>query len=178
MYRVISLLCLAIIGIVLPVVVIADESNGFDPELALRSDFHADKYWPGHRTGAGSKRIEFCGGDWCQEVVIKRSQSRDAAWAALFLMFYFHDANEQYVSRREGLALAIIDRYGGKCLENESIARAACVLKQLRAMHFQESLEIRLAGADGCQPDRPLFEFSPRQCLRRRTASARSMPNA
>ena len=45
---------------------------------------------------------------------MKGPQSEEAAWDAIFLIFSFHDANRDYVSRRQRVAQGILDRHGAR----------------------------------------------------------------
>lgn len=47
------------------------------------------------------KKLEACGGDWCQAVVLRpKSHDDSRAWDAVFLMFFYFDANDEYRARR------------------------------------------------------------------------------
>lgn len=129
----------------------ADEGSAFVPELVLKNDFAEYKYWPERQVRLGSNKIEFCGGDWCQLVVARNKHSMAAAWEAVFTMFYFYDANKEYVSRRAGLAQSILAKYSERCADAvTSDDKASCVLSQLQAAHHLEYWRVQYDVSHRC----------------------------
>lgn len=128
---VLTLITWLVVGIPSSADTFADESSAFSSKLVLKQDFHDAKYWPARQT---KQSIEFCGGDWCQEVIGRNSQSAESAWDAAFIMFYFFDANDEFRGRRKVLAATLIDEYGKGCIGSSEI-RAACVLGKLQVSH-------------------------------------------
>lgn len=94
----------------------------------LKSDYPAAKYWP--RAAEGS--IEFCGGDWCQEVMGVGAKSSAEAWDAAFVLFYFLDPDEGYTKRRHDMAQRIVARAAKHCLLRAGDLRASCALDSLQ----------------------------------------------
>lgn len=123
----------------------ASGNGGQSSKSILRSDFSEKKYWP---TYGKARSIEFCGGDWCQEVTVKMKQS-DAAWDAIFLMFYYFDANDQYKERRGEWAAALLNKHGGKCV-GASEVKAACALGKLKDMHGFEYRRVQYDVGSRC----------------------------
>lgn len=123
------LICLT--GFFFTASIFADENSGSSPKSILKQDFPDSKYWPmrGNRLS-----IEFCGGDWCQEVIGKNSIKAEAAWDAIFLMFYFYDANDEFRARRKTIAINVIDRRAESC-EGNFDARAACALGKIQTLY-------------------------------------------
>lgn len=110
------------------------EDPAMNPEAVLKKDYADKRYWP---SGQGLReRIEFCGGDWCQEVLMERPEtSQKQAWDAAFLMFYFFDANEGFRSRRSATATRLLDRYSKSCVSGAPESRASCILQKLQSAH-------------------------------------------
>jgi hypothetical protein len=106
-----------------------DQSPAPTAEHVLRENFDDSKYWP---LGSGeSDRIEFCGGDWCQEVQFKTADAKDAAWDALFLMFYYFEPIPSFQSTGAEVASSLLEK-SGACSQPDSRAKAGCVLQVLQ----------------------------------------------
>lgn len=104
-----------------------DQAVEFDSKLVLEQDFE-NPSWP---TIHSANKVEFCGGDWCQEVSFADIEARPRAWDAAFIIFYFFDANEHFTRRREAVARFLLDVHGGHCRGNQ-VERAACTLRELQ----------------------------------------------
>lgn len=108
----------------------AGERDVINSEVVLKQDFTDKDYWPDD----GLNGIEFCGGDWCQEVRYGEPASRSSAWDAAFLMFYFFDANDEFKEHRKTHAMALLQRHGQGCAAGGR-EMAACALKNLQNKH-------------------------------------------
>ncbi|QWP76603.1 hypothetical protein J5226_24010 [Lysobacter sp. K5869] len=102
--------------------------DGLQGLAVLKGDYPEAKYWP--RAAKGS--IEFCGGDWCQEVVGVGAKSSEEAWDAVFVLFYFLDRDEDYTRRRSDVADRIVARSAKHCLAQTGDLRASCALDSLQ----------------------------------------------
>ncbi|ROU04727.1 hypothetical protein [Lysobacter enzymogenes] len=102
-----------------------DESQALE---VLKSDYPEAKHWP----GAAERSVEFCGGDWCQQVVSVGATSTREAWDAVFVLFYFLDPDEDYTKRRRDAAENIVARSAKHCLARSGDLRASCVLDSLQ----------------------------------------------
>ena len=129
-------LILIVSMIAVPAISIASEvpfGNSVSKKI-LMADYKDKEYWPALYTKK-NKAIEFCGGDWCQEVVLNRADSVQAAWDALFLIFYYYDANEQYTKKRSAHAKFILAGYAEECRSSNDDKKVSCVLSKLQAKH-------------------------------------------
>ncbi|QQP95870.1 hypothetical protein [Lysobacter enzymogenes] len=103
----------------------SDEMHGL---AILKNDYPEAKSWPLAAKGS----IEFCGGDWCQEVMGVGAKSFKEAGDAAFVLFYFLDRDEEYTRRRSDAADSIIARSAKQCLVQNADLRASCVLDSLQ----------------------------------------------
>ncbi|MEH6416638.1 hypothetical protein [Pseudomonas sp. CGJS7] len=94
----------------------------------LKSDYPEAKHWPDAAKGS----VEFCGGDWCQQVVGVSAKSTKEAWDAVFVLFYFLDPDEDYTKRRRDVAESIVARSAKHCLTRVGDLRASCALDSLQ----------------------------------------------
>lgn len=94
----------------------------------LKSDYPEAKHWPDAAKGS----VEFCGGDWCQQVVGVSARSTEEAWGAVFVLFYFLDPDEEYTKRRRDAAESIVAHSAKHCLTRAGDLRASCVLDSLQ----------------------------------------------
>ena len=81
------------------------------------------------------KKVEACAGDWCQVVVLRpKSHDDSKAWDAIFLMFFYFDANDEYRARRSDHAAFLLEPYKEKCRGHGTDQRrvAACALHELQ----------------------------------------------
>lgn len=101
------------------------------PLEVLRQDFHDSKYWP----KSAPNSVEFCGGDWCQEVSGVGRDELSAAWDAVFIIFYFADPDSEYQRRRDVVLLGILNRYDEQCSRQNLQSRSSCVLDYLSKHH-------------------------------------------
>ncbi|UHQ23021.1 hypothetical protein LVB77_20635 [Lysobacter sp. 5GHs7-4] len=123
----------------------ASGNEGLSSQSILRNDFSEQKYWPKYEV---PRSIEFCGGDWCQEVTVKTKRTT-AAWDAVFLMFYYFDANDQYRERRDEWATVLLSKHGKKCV-GTSEAKAACALGKLKELHGFEYRRVQYDVGSRC----------------------------
>lgn len=144
----------------------ASGNSDLSSQSILRSDFSEQKYWP---TYGAARNIEFCGGDWCQEVTVKTKRSA-AAWDAVFLMFYYFDANDQYRERRGGWAVALLSKHGEKCV-GASEAKAACALGKLKERYGFEYKRVQYDVGSRCSSNfnvKPPYFGNKGGCVRLR----------
>lgn len=100
-------------------------------EVVLKKSFKDNDHWP--RTKS-EENIEFCGGDWCQEVEFKHLEDRGVAWDALLLMFYAFDASESTKPQLRSHWAALLRKKGHGCGGGEREA-TACVLDRIQKAH-------------------------------------------
>jgi hypothetical protein len=117
---------------------VADEPiklETFASKKILENDYKDKKYWPVTDRTRSGKAIEFCGGDWCQEIEIANANSVGPAWDALFLIFYYYDANELFTEKRGSHTKRIIETHGKRCASTDVDKKISCVLQNLQTKH-------------------------------------------
>jgi len=142
----------------------------------LKSDYREAKYWP--RTANGS--VEFCGGDWCQEVAGVGSRSSKEAWDAIFVMFYFLDPNEDYTTHRRDAAESIVSRSAKQCLAKTGDQRASCTLESLQKKFGFKYRRVQYDVGYRCYSDivvKPPFFTKKGHCTRMKKGTFPEQPN-
>lgn len=113
----------------------SDENIAYAPETVLKTDYPDANQRPTSRSVGTLRVVEFCGGDWCQEVSSGGDAPTEMAWDALFVMFYYFDANDVFRKRRKLTAEGILGKYLKDCKFDTEEANVSCVLEKLQVAH-------------------------------------------